>query len=658
MHQHGAPRNMQQRHRRVGDLEERAPALINLPFPDPSIPILDPLLQPLAPILTPLIDGQHPATQVKTTTTSTTPPATQSPTPSPTSAATSPSSPTNTPSGGNSGGSTGGSSGSGGNSGSGSGGSNGSGGGSDGSGSSPDPSGNSPTNPPASNPSNPGAATPTVTGNDGAPSGSQPAGSPSSNGQGSGAPNGSAGSASSVLVPVINANGANFVSGTSSALFPTQTGNDGQGGDSGSLSGTTIPANAATPTGIEDPSGRITGSSSNGSGASPTNSDPSHPSTQGDDSIHHGLSTGIIVAISLIAALLLLVLLFCCCRRRAIAARVRRRRNWFAAGAYGAGIASDEFKDGGAGTRSARSSFATNIDRGQMITPVPPPMDFDFAPPPSDQMSQVWPSNMSGSITVPPVSRTVESMPSPTVRAAPDRTSLSSLSSSGSSRPPSQTSQYLALPGAAATAEGSPFGHDFPSPFSVRPFSPSETFSFPRPPQDDATSRASGMPSGSMICASSDIHSAAFFTAEDHPASSPVPAGAEENPFLDFTEIAAAGRPTSTSTESSPLEHFAAVETIRRPFVPTMDDEMAVVPGQEVRILKRFDDGWAFAETVPASRQGLIPIDCLRPVEEDLPAFLAKKRLSSYVPGQAGQRTTLMSQRTSVLSGTSVGKAM
>ncbi|KAI0333714.1 hypothetical protein GY45DRAFT_231081 [Cubamyces sp. BRFM 1775] len=653
MHPHGAPRNMQQRHRRVGDLEERAPALINLPFPDPSIPILDPLLQPLAPILTPLIDGQHPATQVKTTaphTTSTTPPVAQSPTPSPTSAASSPSSPTNTPSSGNPGGSSGGgspgNSGSGGDSGSGSGGSNGSGGGSDGSGSNSDPSGNGATSPPASNPSNPGAATPTATGNDGAPSGSQPAGSPSSNGQGS----------------VINANGANFVSGTSSALFSAQTRNGGHDGDSGSPSGSTIPANAATPTGVEDPSGRITGSSSNGSGASPTNSDPSHPSQQGDDSIHHGLSTGIIVAISLIAALLLLVLLVCCCRRRAVAARIRRRRNWFAAGAYGAGIASDEFKDGGAGTKSARSSFATNIDRGQMITPMPPPMDFDFAPPPSDQMSQVWPSNMSGSITVPPVSRTVESMPSPTVRAAPDRTSLSSLSSAGSSRPPSQTSQYLALPGAAATAEGSPYGQDFPSPFSVRPFSPSETFSFPRPPQDDATSRASGMLSGSVISASSDIHSAAFFTAEDHPAASPEPVGtvaaAEENPFLDFTEIAAAGRPTSTSTESSPLEHFAAIETIRRPFVPTMDDEMAVVPGQEVRILKRFDDGWAFAETVPASRQGLIPIDCLRPVEEDLPAFLAKKRLSSYVSGPPGQRTTLMSQRTSVLSGTSVGKAM
>ncbi|KZT11865.1 uncharacterized protein LAESUDRAFT_623250, partial [Laetiporus sulphureus 93-53] len=76
--------------------------------------------------------------------------------------------------------------------------------------------------------------------------------------------------------------------------------------------------------------------------------------------------------------------------------------------------------------------------------------------------------------------------------------------------------------------------------------------------------------------------------------------------------------------------HFARVETIRRPFVPTMDDEMSVLPGETVRMLLRFDDGWAYAEKVGSGRRGLIPIDCLRMPEEDLPAFLASKRLSSY----------------------------
>ena len=70
--------------------------------------------------------------------------------------------------------------------------------------------------------------------------------------------------------------------------------------------------------------------------------------------------------------------------------------------------------------------------------------------------------------------------------------------------------------------------------------------------------------------------------------------------------------------------------TIQRPFLPAMEDEMAVAPGEAVRILRRFDDGWAVAEKVAGGQQGLIPIDCLRAPEEELPAFLAKKRISSY----------------------------
>ena len=83
---------------------------------------------------------------------------------------------------------------------------------------------------------------------------------------------------------------------------------------------------------------------------------------------------------------------------------------------------------------------------------------------------------------------------------------------------------------------------------------------------------------------------------------------------------------------------------------------MAVTAGEEVRILRRFDDGWAVAEKVSggASAQGLIPIDCMREVEEALPAFLAKKRISSY-----RARSSMMT-RASVVSGGSstVGAAM
>jgi len=112
---------------------------------------------------------------------------------------------------------------------------------------------------------------------------------------------------------------------------------------------------------------------------------------------------------------------------------------------------------------------------------------------------------------------------------------------------------------------------------------------------------------------------------------------ASENPFADFVSIpdhtSLDDRLTAESLLSVDTEtasHFAVVETIRRPFVPTMDDEMTAAPGEQVRMLRRFDDGWAYAEKVPTGRRGLIPIDCLRLPEEDLPAFLAAKRLSSY----------------------------
>jgi hypothetical protein len=87
------------------------------------------------------------------------------------------------------------------------------------------------------------------------------------------------------------------------------------------------------------------------------------------------------------------------------------------------------------------------------------------------------------------------------------------------------------------------------------------------------------------------------------------------NPFND----------PATNTE------FASVELIRRPFVPTLDDELAVIPGDSVSVVKVFDDGWAYVEKIgSAGARGLIPIDCMRDAGEDLPAFLASKRISSY----------------------------
>ena len=409
---------------------------------------------------------------------------------------------------------------------------------------------------------------------------------------------------------MINADGGQaFVTSTSGGNAAEETGNSGSG-----ATGTAAHGGAAGA------SGRLSGASTALYPSGTSSGGPSSPSgTVNASSGSHGMSTGIIVAISVIAALLALMLLLCCVRRRAVAARVKRRRQWVVGGRSSADRDYSD-KDGPApGTQSNRSSFATTYDRGQLFTPNPNPFDVPVTVS-VEHMTQVWPSDLSGSITVvPAAAHTTESASSPTYRSQGDRTSVHSASSAGS-RPSSQNSQYLvALPPAAAT-EGSPYGLDCSSPFSVRPFSPSETFSFPKPPRDDTQSRASELVSGSL---KSSMLGSAFYTAEEAHS----PSAENENPFADFTEIV---RPPSVATDNSVPQHFAPVEIIRRPFVPSMDDEMAVKPGDEVRVLKRFDDGWAVAEKVGAGMQGLIPIDCLRAIEEELPAFLAKKRISSY----------------------------
>jgi hypothetical protein len=87
---------------------------------------------------------------------------------------------------------------------------------------------------------------------------------------------------------------------------------------------------------------------------------------------------------------------------------------------------------------------------------------------------------------------------------------------------------------------------------------------------------------------------------------------------------------------------FSEIETICRPFVPTLEDEVGVEPNEQVRILQVFDDGWTKVEKVKSLKSskgkvkvtevdtGLIPIDCLRAPGVDLPTFFDKKRISGY----------------------------
>lgn len=63
---------------------------------------------------------------------------------------------------------------------------------------------------------------------------------------------------------------------------------------------------------------------------------------------------------------------------------------------------------------------------------------------------------------------------------------------------------------------------------------------------------------------------------------------------------------------------LSAVETVRRPFSPQLEDELQISVGESVRIIQAFDDGWALVSKVSSvsqgdakEQQGLIPLDCL-----------------------------------------------
>ncbi|KAI0345903.1 hypothetical protein BDW22DRAFT_1324602 [Trametopsis cervina] len=171
---------------------------------------------------------------------------------------------------------------------------------------------------------------------------------------------------------------------------------------------------------------------------------------------------------------------------------------------------------------------------------------------------------------------------------------------------------------------------------SVRPFSPTERWSFPKPPTVQGSPRSSArqsyvddLPSAATANTfipprTSSTSPASYNTASFHSAND------DDNPFADFADAEDDMQTTETFvTATTTATELYRIERVSRQFTPTRPDEIAVAPGDEVRVLKHFDDGWAYAEHVSTSRKGLFPIDCLRMPDEDLPAFLSK-RLSGY----------------------------
>ncbi|KIJ64609.1 hypothetical protein HYDPIDRAFT_111987 [Hydnomerulius pinastri MD-312] len=615
------------KHRVIGrgmvELDERNPSLLNLPIPVPSIPILEPLVSPLIGGTNNNGGGQA------------SPPSNPQPTSTP-------------PSGGGGSGSSGGGSSGGGSSGGGSGSSGGGGNG----------GGNGNGNGNGGGGGNGGGSTPTTTAQGGGGSTPAPPSSPSPSGN-SPAPSGPS---NSLLPPFDGGSGGN---GSGSSATPGDP--NGSGNHLNSGGGQTAPANvgsapSATHAGVGSsaPAGQVTGvagalpSDSGSSGytsSAAAGASPATPTitTGAAVSSHKQLSSGAIAGITVVCLLFLLGLILLLVRRRSIARRSERRDRWWLGGygssgsfsIVGAGSARDSQASNGApenGRMSARSSFATNFDQGLMFRVDSPIASVPEFPP----MAEV---------------RERSSLLIPSGGAAARRESLISMMSNGSD----PDTQYLVVP-----------DHNVAeplTPMSVRPFSPSESFAFPKPPApQQSNSRFSTCSSFVSVpqILTTPLSSAATLV---HINSPPRAFTADLPPSATTASF-----PLQTSTPSVPLSplvaaenpfadpakpEFADIETICRPFTPSLEDELAVLPGDRVRVMQVFDDGWAFVEKMGGAGlerndRGLIPVDCLREAGQALPAFLAQKRVSSYGGADKDGQPGLANAVDEALTGTAI----
>ncbi|KAI6116591.1 hypothetical protein EV401DRAFT_1973967 [Pisolithus croceorrhizus] len=339
----------------------------------------------------------------------------------------------------------------------------------------------------------------------------------------------------------------------------------------------------------------------------------------GTGATQNGLSSGAIAGVVIASLFFLLTLALVLVRRRAVARRAQRFKWWLANNATShsfsfVGVSSHSSSDSmrqGAGSRtSARSSFATNFDHGLLFRLASPTTQLDI--PELPPMAEARDRNRILISTGGEVAR---------------RESFASMASNGSNT----SAQYLIVPTNHNTDAGAP------SPMSVRPFSPSETFSFPKPPAPSSSSTIPARQGVTSPCAS---------TATLVQLSPPPPVFHREltspaSPTINTAVKLPSVPVISVNPFEDPVPAFSGTETIRRPFTPNLEDELLVSLGDTVRILQIFDDGWALVERISLNtivagdphsqqRRGLIPVDCFRETGQELPHFLAQKRLSDY----------------------------
>ncbi|KAJ3326715.1 hypothetical protein HDU76_012707 [Blyttiomyces sp. JEL0837] len=108
---------------------------------------------------------------------------------------------------------------------------------------------------------------------------------------------------------------------------------------------------------------------------------------------------------------------------------------------------------------------------------------------------------------------------------------------------------------------------------------------------------------------------------------------------------AAATRDSTVTTNTATTSTTNANETLMKiihPYAPSLADELSLELGQEVILLRPFDDGWALGMNPITGQQGAFPLVCVVPIDQ------ASKNRASLAPSEVD--VTRFSKRVSSIS--------
>ena len=99
--------------------------------------------------------------------------------------------------------------------------------------------------------------------------------------------------------------------------------------------------------------------------------------------------------------------------------------------------------------------------------------------------------------------------------------------------------------------------------------------------------------------------------------------------------------PFAESIIASTCYGFEEYETVRVPVIGNLSDELSLRRGEEVRVLKVFEDGWAMVEKAngsQAAERGFVPVNCLRDSSPLSGGASYPRRVDSYTTSSANIR--------------------